>query len=313
MREDPRHRGKSLLGPALAVYQAEGPVGNLRTAAMPFVGKGENDKPRKAQLERRPRLPLEQFRLMGFALADRVHAGFAQDQGEIAADCQQMGHVAPEVIFPMQIYVEAEQVEETQLQVLSRRIVAIGEKPLRVDILAEVVQLGQKAAHPAHPMPSDQVGTNLVAQAVGEDHITELAHLGGQLRHRGANLARGRLRIQERQVGRPQRRDHQAQFAFGRQFEHPGRWRHVSPDHVDTQLPQIHRAAFRFGVELATRIGRERAVGDTPGIELPLAVVQVFVAGDQSCHRVCRLSIAADARPGSVRSPRSAGRAITVS
>src|SRR6202008_4587867 len=100
------------LADTFALHQAEGPLGDLGAAGMPFVREREHDEAREPELEGRARLPREEFGLMLLALADGVHPGFAEHQRPFARRRHQMRQVAAEVGFAMQIDVEADEIEE---------------------------------------------------------------------------------------------------------------------------------------------------------------------------------------------------------
>src|SRR5208283_5516362 len=118
---------------------------------------------------------------MLLALANRIHAGFAEHQRQLAGLSHQMGQVTAEVCLVMQINVERNEIEKTQIKIFGRRIVRIGEKRAGIDLFSEVTEFGEKAADGARPMPAHDIRSNLVADAVGCDGLTEFARLEDRL------------------------------------------------------------------------------------------------------------------------------------
>ncbi len=56
---------------------------------------------------------------MIFALANRIHAGFAENEREIARLRHQMSQVAAKIFLAMQIHIERNEIEKTQIEILS--------------------------------------------------------------------------------------------------------------------------------------------------------------------------------------------------
>ena len=126
---------------------------------------------------------------MLLAFANRIHAGFAEHQRQLAGLSHQMRQVAAEVFLAMQIHVERNEIEKTQIEIFGRRIVRVGEKRAGIDLFAEVTQLGEEAADGARPVPAHDVRANLVADAVGGDRLAELARVENRLADGVADFA----------------------------------------------------------------------------------------------------------------------------
>ena len=126
---------------------------------------------------------------MLLALADRIHAGFTQHQRQLAGLSHQMSQVTAEVFLAMQIHVERNEIEKTQIKILGRRIVRIGEKRSGIDLFSEVAEFGEEAADGARPVPAHDIRSNLIADAVGCDGLAEFARLENRLADRVADVA----------------------------------------------------------------------------------------------------------------------------
>src|ERR1700719_1055957 len=100
-----------------------------------------------------------------------------------------MRQVAAKVFLAMQINVERNEIEKTKIEIFSRRIIRIGEERFGIDLLAEIAELGEKAADRARPVPAHDVGTNFVADTVGRNRLAELARLENSLADRVADFA----------------------------------------------------------------------------------------------------------------------------
>ena len=100
-----------------------------------------------------------------------------------------MRQVAAEIFLAMQIDVERNEIEKTQIEIFSGRIVRVGEERAGIDLFAKVAEFGEKITDGARPVPSHDIRSNLVADAVGGDGLAELARLENALANRVANFA----------------------------------------------------------------------------------------------------------------------------
>src|SRR5271170_551902 len=114
---------------------------------------------------------------MLFALANRIHAGFAEHERQLARLSHQVRQVAAEIFFAMEIDVERNEIEKTQIEIFSGGIVRIGEERAGVELFAEVAQLGEKVADGARAVPAHDIRANLVADAVSQNSFAELARV----------------------------------------------------------------------------------------------------------------------------------------
>jgi hypothetical protein len=58
----------------------------------------------------------------------------------------------------MEIDVEREEVEEVEVEILGRGIVGVGDQPLRIDLLGDVVELFEEVARPRRAVPRSAPG-----------------------------------------------------------------------------------------------------------------------------------------------------------
>src|SRR5260370_31743915 len=143
---------------------------------MPFVSKREDDEARKAEFESRARLPSYQLRLMGLAFTNRIHSRLAQHQRPIVGRRKQMGKVAPIINLAMEIDVEANHIEEIEIEIFRRRVIRKRKEAVRIAIPADLVKFAQELIDRARPVPAHDIRSNLVADAIGENHVAELTH-----------------------------------------------------------------------------------------------------------------------------------------
>src|SRR5271169_5277922 len=114
-----------------------------------------------------------------------------------------MSEIAAEVLLAMEIDVERNEIEKTKIEIFGRRIVRVGEQRVRIDLFAEVAQLGEKFTDGARPVPAYDVRADLVADAVGGDGLAELARVEHALTDGVADFAHHVGGIEERHVKRP--------------------------------------------------------------------------------------------------------------
>src|SRR5260370_27494096 len=110
---------------------------------------------------------------MLFAFANRIHAGFAEHQRPLARLSHQMCQVAAEVLLAMQIDIERNEIEKTQIEIFSRWIIRVSEERAGIDLLSEVTKLGEKVADGARPMPSPDIRANLVCHPLLHERFAE--------------------------------------------------------------------------------------------------------------------------------------------
>ncbi len=117
--------------------------------------------------------------LFVLAVTKRVHAQLAQEQRAIAHEVLQTEQITLERLGVMEIDVEGGEVEKRKIEVLRRGIVGVGDQALRIDLLDDVAQLGQEPLDLSSAVPTDDIGRDFVADAVGEQGGVPAAALGG--------------------------------------------------------------------------------------------------------------------------------------
>src|SRR3984957_11412403 len=111
---------------------------------------------------------------MLLAFANRIHPGFAEHQRQLARLSHQMRQVTAKIFFAMQINIERNEIEKTQVEIFGRRIVRVGEERVGIDLFSQVTELREKFADGAWTVPSHDIGPNLIADAVSRDRLAEL-------------------------------------------------------------------------------------------------------------------------------------------
>ena len=134
---------------AVAVDEAEVPVVDVEAAAVPLVGPGEDEHARAAGGEGGAHLPVERARLGAFGVAQRVEADLGDEQRAVARDVLEPGQVRLELRARLEVDVEADEVEERQLEVLGGRVVDVGDERVRVLVLGRVVEALRGSARSA--------------------------------------------------------------------------------------------------------------------------------------------------------------------
>ena len=116
----------------------------------------------------RPTWPARNSACSIFAVPQRVHAQLAEHQRLVADQVLQPEQVAAERLPVVQVDVERGEVEERQVEVLGRRDSWRRSPGSGIGLPDHVMQLGQEPLDPARPVPADDVGRDLVADAVGQ-------------------------------------------------------------------------------------------------------------------------------------------------
>ena len=160
--------GERSLGPAIAVDQAEVPVVDVESAAVPLVRPREHEDPRRPAGEGAADLPVERAGLRFLAVTSAVEAGLGDDQGPVAADVLEPREIGLELRTGLQEDVEADDVDERKLEVLRARVVDVGDERPGVACLGVVVEVLQESLDPPPSVPADDRGRDLVADRVAE-------------------------------------------------------------------------------------------------------------------------------------------------
>ena len=100
-------------GRALARGQAEVPVEDLVAAAVPRVGPREHERAGAPRLVARFELPAQRVRLLLLAVAAAVEADLRHQQRAFVGEVLQTAEVAFELLAPLEVDVERQEVEVT--------------------------------------------------------------------------------------------------------------------------------------------------------------------------------------------------------
>ena len=249
---------------AIAIDEAEVPVGDRMTAAPPLVGPRERDRAARAFLERDAHVRRRDRGLPVLALANAVRARFREEQRLLSGDVLQPREVGAQIRLVVQVDVERADVEEREIEEFSRREVDVGEEAVRCRSLGVLVEAAQEPfdAHPA--VPADDAWRNLVAEREHQHRrvIAELLHPGGDV---AADRPLQLVVVEKRDVLRPGQADHHAQAVPRGFVEQVAPRRRVGADRIDPEArhqAEVLGDAGQWRELIAVGVGRERPVGD---------------------------------------------------
>ena len=168
-RECPAHGGQRRLGFPRSVDETEIPVLDVEPAPVPLVRPAEREGAGAAVGEDRAELLLERPRLRRPAVSPAVEPDLGHDEGAVAGEVVEPREIRLEPLPRLEIHVEAEEVGERQVQVFGRRIVDVGDEPVRVLLLRRPVEPLEEALDGAAAVPAHDRGGDLVADRVAKD------------------------------------------------------------------------------------------------------------------------------------------------
>ena len=261
---------------AVGPRDAEGPVDDGVPPGEPFIGPREDERSGKAGVGHLAEVASQKFRLPLLAVAERVHAHFAQHQRLVADQVHQPHEVAAKGLPVVEIDVKGREIEKREIEILGRWIVVVGHQAVRVGLLSHVGQLPQEAFDPLGPMPANDIGGDFIADAAGQ-HGWRLAALLHPAADSGPRVAAGPGTVQETKMLRPGDADHHAQIVLPRQVEQLGRGHVIDPQGVDADglhLGEIAGRHLHFGKRLPLMVGREWSVGHATQMKSPPAARQ---------------------------------------
>ncbi len=269
------HGGERRLRPALAVGEAEVPAGHLLAAAVPLVGPGEDERAGAAGCQRLADLPAQRARLLVGAVGGAVQADLREQQRTIAREVLQAVEVRAELLAALEEDVEAEEVEEPEVEVLGRRVVDVRHERGFVVGLDGVVQPAQELLGAPAPVPAHDGRRDLVADRPAEQRRVA-GHGAGVGGHAADDVAHARAIVEERDVLLPREAAEHAQAVAARGVEQPARRRGVEAQRVEPAGADAREVALGRdrGVRLAVGPGRKRPVGDAAQEQLLAAGVQ---------------------------------------
>src|SRR5438093_10653914 len=136
---------------------------------MPLVGPREDEDPGAAPREGGTNLAVERARLGLLAVAEAVQPDLAQDERTIADEVLQPRQVRVEPVFRLEVDVEADEVEERQLEVLRGRVVDVRHEAVRILLLDDPAQSLQVPRGASRAEPTDERRRDLVPQRPTEE------------------------------------------------------------------------------------------------------------------------------------------------
>ena len=263
---------------AVAAGESELPVVDLGAAAVPLVGPGKHERPGAAAGKRGAHLPVQRARLYRFPVAQAVEPDLAHDQRALAGEVVQASEVGLEILPPLQVDVEAHEVQERELEILGGGVIHVGDEPAGIFGLDRAIRPLQVAFDAAPAEPARDRSRNLVAEGVAQQRRVPGA-LAGHRADQDLDLAHAPLPI-----------DQEAHVLLGGESHHDPK--PVPLGNVE-QEPRGRRVGNAHGVEAARRHPGEIALDhvsplvlatDGVGGERPVghaAHVELFGAGKQ--------------------------------
>ncbi len=231
-------------------------------AAPPFVRPRVGDGAARAFGECRADVHRGDLGLPVFALANRIGAGFRQQQRLVAGDVLQPREIRAQLGFAMQIDVERAHVEDRQVEKLCGRKVHVGEQRLGRCGLCVFVEVAKKSFDTDVAVPAHHTRRNFVAERHHQQRgmAAERSRVCGDL---APNRLRQRAIVEECDVLRPRQARDDAESVARGFVEQVDRRRCVGADRVDAEVrhhAEILGDAFGGWKLIAVRVWRERAV-----------------------------------------------------
>ena len=231
---------------------------------MPFIRPRKNAEAGHPALERQPDLPGEGGRLLVFPVAAGIKPGLAQDQRPIAGQRLQPGEVGLEFFRRLEEHVEAEEIDERELQVFRGGVVDVGDQRAGIFSFGGVIKSFNEMFDAPVAVPAHDVGGDFVANGKAQQ-----GGMAGALANPLANslhhLVRQRSVIQKSDVLFPRQADQHPEPVLAGAIEQPARRNRVRAQRVDAgggHLLEIPGDRCDIVVFAAIRFGAEGAVGD---------------------------------------------------
>jgi len=111
-------------------------------------------------------LPAERLRLPVLAVPAAVEPDFRHQERPVAGKYLKPGKVRSEPRLRLEVYVEASQVEERQIQILGGWVVDVAHEALGVLGFGDPVELLEEALHPPGPVPAHNRSGDLVGERI---------------------------------------------------------------------------------------------------------------------------------------------------
>ena len=280
----PTHRAQCPLGSPRPVGYPKLPVLHLRAAPIPFIGPGIHKDPGATVGKHRANLPVEDLRLLAFAVAITVQAQLRHHQGPVSGDVVQARQIGIQTFVRFQIHVEGEKIQKRQLQIFRRGIIHIRHQGLPILRLCPLIEPFQKPFQLAPAVPPHDRGRYLVA-----DRVTQQRRVARQRPHLAAHHLIDRSGafaiIQKRHRTLHRQPRHDAQSLPLRRVQHPTRRRRVGPRGVhpiDCHLRKIPLHHLGRRKLLPFLIGPEGPIRHATHIEFLLPHIDKLPANPRS-------------------------------
>src|SRR3990172_7780648 len=124
-------------------------------------------------------LPFQYLSLLFQPVSKAVHADLSHDQGGVSSDCLQFWKIGFKPFLRLQVYVEAHQIQEGQIEIFGGGIVNVRHQSIRVFPLDSLVQFVKKAFDLSSPMPSDHGGRDFIPNGVKQNSLMTSAFTNG--------------------------------------------------------------------------------------------------------------------------------------
>jgi hypothetical protein len=266
--------GECLLRFAFPGHQAEGPVGDLGSAAEPLVGPGVDDRPGQPPAHDALDVPLKHLALLVLGVADGVHPELTEDERPVLREVLQASEVSLEVGPAVQVDVESEEVGVLRQEVFRGGKTGVGVEDVGVFALGPVDQFLEELGDALGSEPAHHVAGDLVADEVAEDG--GVAAVGVDRRDDGLlDLTPDLPLVEELDVLGPRDGDEAADAVLRAGVEEPPRRHIVDAHEVDARVAHQREVGARF-VRRAEmhplRVGREWSVGRALDEKLAVAL-----------------------------------------
>ena len=156
------------LGRSVGTSQTETPVVDVGAAAVPLVRPREDEGAGAARGESRRQLPGERIGLRLVAVSQAVEPQLGDDERAIAREGLQPCQVGLELLFRFEEDVEADEIEERELEVFGRGIVDVRDEGVGIFLRRHAVELFQELLDSPAPVPAHDRSRDLVADRIGE-------------------------------------------------------------------------------------------------------------------------------------------------
>src|SRR5205823_5986838 len=187
---------------ALTGDDAKRPIGNSLLAGIPFVRPGKETRARQSALHHAIDVPAQHFCLLLLRVADGVHAELIKNEGTIFRQILQAQQVTLEVALPVEVNIEAAEVDVLRKQKLGGRKSGVGIERTVIDAASQPDKLLDEIGDATDAEPAHHLRRDFVANEVAEDGgVTSMRF--DDRGHRLPDIAARTLLMQELDMLRP--------------------------------------------------------------------------------------------------------------